>query len=286
MGEKISLPIIQKKEINMNSQRDQVALAIQQAAANGHLTPGSSQTLLANLHGNGIPKTLGVQIPLLESGIPVVTLLVVDETGTMIGFETVVVDGINGAAKDFRKMMEKTGQEIYFGVAVFSVIDGQPNFRVLRDFIHVQDFVDLAYSEYKPNGRTPLNDATFDGITQTMVFGSSAFAYGATGVHEVVAVLTDGLNNESKRTAEEVARFLSELNQKPNFTAAFIGVGAEDFTSVAQSMGFLDGNILPVEKTVGGLAKALKLYSSSVVSKSQQVNTGQKTTSGNFFTNI
>lgn len=269
-----------------DSQQQQVASAIAQAAAFGHITPGSSQTLLKNLGGSNIPRTIGTQIPLMESQIPVVTHLIVDSTGTMGGFETVVIEAINETAEDFKKMRKKTGQEIYFAVSEFSARQGLPFLRVIRDFVHVQDFVDLATGEYVANGMTPLNDAAFDGTTQTMVFGSSAFAYGATGVQEVTALLTDGLENASSRSAAEVARFLSELNQKPNFVAAFIGVGTEDYFSVAKSMGYLDGNILKVDQTASGLAKALKLYSSSVGARSQQMQAGQSTTSGNFFQNI
>lgn len=269
----------------MNS-HNQAANAIKQAASLSHISPTSSQTLLANLTASNIPKTIGSQIPLIESQIPVVAHLIVDSTGTMSGFEEVVVKEINSVAKDFEKMMLKTGQEIFFAVSEFSARHGLPHLRVIRDFVHVQDFVPISLAEYTADGRTPLNDATFDGITQTMVFGTTAFTYGATGVQEITAVLTDGIENESKRSASEVAGFLSELNQKPNFVAAFIGVGREDFHSVARSMGFLEGNILKVEQTAGGLAKALKLFSSSVGFRSQQVQVGQQTTSGNFFQQV
>lgn len=144
----------------------------------------------------------------------------------------------------------------------------------------------MTVSDYNTDGMTPLNDATMDGITQTMAFGSSVFSFGATGVQEVTIVISDGQDNDSQRSADDVARLLKELNTKPNFVAAFIGVGNFPYEAVAKSMGFLDGNIIAVDKTVSGITHALKLVSSSVGSRSQKSLANQPVSSGDFFATI
>ncbi len=194
---------------------------------------------------------------------------------------------VKDTAADFKNMRLKTGQEIYLSVKVFAqMYDGSSIITVLQDFVHIQDFIDLVPSDYRPSGDTPLFDAYYDGVTQTMAFGASAFSFGALGVEEITIMLTDGRNNASvTRTAQDVADFLVELNTRPNFVAAMIGLGSYDYASVGKSMGLLDGNILEVDKTATGIAKALKLVSSSVGSRSQSKMANQPVSSGGFFTN-
>ena len=274
----------------MDSQ-SKVALDIQQALAGGHLTPSSSQTLLANLQGSGIPKTLGVQIPLMESFIPLIFNLVIDVTGSMSGYETVVVNAVNAMLDDIEKMMGKTGQEIYVRITVFSILNGMENIRVIRDFIHVQDCQRLTSVDYVPNGLTPLFEGIYDGVIATSTFGASAFSYGATGVQEVTVILSDGHeyhpNIAPVRTNDEVRRLLKELNSKPHFTVAFVGVGDEaDFRQVALDAGIPEGNIVTVEKSMKGITHALMLVSSSMGAKSKGMQSQKTAVNTNFFTNI
>lgn len=264
-----------------------VTQAIQTAVKKDHITLTSSQQILANLTAANLPKTIGSQIPKLEGQMPIVLNFLVDRTGSMKGFEAVVVKAINNTAADFKKMRLKTGQEIYLSVKTFAqMYDGSPIITVLQDFVHIQDFIDLVESDYRPEGDTPLFDAYYDGVTQTMAFGASAFSYGAFGVEEITIVLTDGRNNASvQRTDQDVADFLVELNTRPNFVAAMIGLGTYDYFSVGKGMGLLDGNIIAVEKTDTGITKALKLVTSSVGSRSQSKMAKQPLSSGGFFTN-
>ncbi len=273
------------------SDQDQVSLAIQQAAASGHLTPASSQTLLANLHGSGIPKTIGVQIPLMESMLPLVFNLVIDVTGSLSGYEDVVINAVNAMLEDIEKMRKKTGQEIYVRITVFSILSGMKNVRVIRDFVHVQDCQKLTSVDYIPDGWTPLYEGIYDGVIATSTFGASAFSYGATGVQEVTVILSDGReyhpNIVAVRTNDDVRRLLGELNSKPHFTIAFVGIGNEtDFRQVALDAGIPDGNIVTVERSMGGITRALMLVSSSMGAKSQGMQNQQAPVNSNFFTNI
>ncbi len=269
--------------------KNQVSVDIQAALSAGHLTPISSQTILANLNATTIPATIGDQISRLESTLPVVLNLVLDTTGSLDGYEQIMVDAINDTKTDFIKMRTKTGQEVYMRITEFSERGG-PNIRILRDFIHVQEMDDLTLQDYQANGMTPLYEAVYDGVTATTIFGASAFAYGATGVQEVTVILSDGIDNplnRSSRTRSEkdVRGLLKELNTKPHFVCAFVGVGNEDdFRAVALGMGILDGNILTVDKTKGGITKALKLVSSSIGSRSQTIQAGAVVSSNNLFT--
>ncbi len=255
----------------MDSNSSQAQQAIVAAANAGHFNQISSQALLSNLNANTVPSTIGTQVQLLETVAPLILNLVIDSTGSLGGFEATIVKAINDTVGDFKKMRIKTGQEMYLSIKEFSSRHNYPQYlRVIQDFIHVQDYVELTINDYNTDGATPLRDATIDGVTQTMAFGASTFAYGATGVQEVTIIISDGDDNASTHSAADVARFLVELNSQPNFVAAFIGVGNYPWAAVAKSMGFLDGNVLPVDKTDAGITKALKLVSSSVGSHSQK----------------
>ena len=267
------------------SNADQAQQAIIAATSAGHLNQISSQALLANLNANTVPSTIGTQVQLLETTTPLVLCIVVDSTGSLAGFEDIIVKALNNTVGDFKLMRNKTGQEMYLCIIEFSNRGTGQYMRVIQDFIHVQDYCELTINDYQTAGRTPLNDATIDGITRTMAFGASTFAYGATGVQEVTIIITDGDDNDSQRTPADVAHFLVELNTKPNFVAAFVGVGNFPWMAVAKSMGFLDGNIVTVDKTATGIAKALKLYSSSVSSRSAASQAGKPVSSSGFFVN-
>ncbi|MEK7070819.1 MAG: hypothetical protein AAB966_03355 [Patescibacteria group bacterium] len=256
-----------------------VASSIQAAANAGHLTPISSQTILNNLNATTVPASIGDQISKMETDIPIVLELQIDESGSLEGYESVIVDAINDTIDDFVRMRAKTGQEIYLRITVFSQRNGVPNVRVLQDYIHVQDCPKLTVADYRPNGMTPLNEAMYDGATATSAFGATLFANGATGVQEVVIILSDGLDNPSGkpvRSLSEFRRLLLELNTKPHFTFGFVGIGDEaNFRAFALSAGVPDGNIVTVDKTKSGLTKAFKLISSSMGSKSHSIQTGQ-----------
>jgi hypothetical protein len=269
----------------MNSQSQNAAItnAIGTATRKGHLTPISQQALLANLNATTIPSAIGDQVDMLESTIPCVVHIVVDSTGSLgpdrstghPGYEKIVVDAINSAVKDFVKMMDKTGQEIYLQVTEFSVRGGQSDIRIVRDFIHIQDFANITLADYQADGMTNLFDATFDGVTATSVFGASLFSRGATGVQEITVIISDGFNNAGSRSAADVSRFLLELNSKTHFVCAFVGIGEEaDFRKIARGMGIPDGNIITVDKSLGGITHALKLVSSSVGNHSQAALAG------------
>ncbi len=281
----------------MDSQNQAIVTAINTAAKARHLTPISQQALLANLNATTIPSAIGDQVDKLESAVPCVVHIVVDSTGSLgpdrssghPGYEKIVVDAINSAVKDFVKMMDKTGQEIYLQVTEFSVRGGQSDIRIIREFIHIQDFAPITLADYQADGMTNLFDATFDGVTATSVFGASLFSMGATGVQEITVIISDGFNNAGTRKAVDVSRFLLELNSKTHFVCAFVGIGDEaDFRKIALGMGIPDGNIITVDKSLGGITHALKLVSSSVGSHSQAAaaNGGKSQSNVNFFTSV
>ncbi len=261
--------------------------SIIKAAQRRHLTQISSQSLLANLNATTMPATIGEQVNKVESGIPCIVNLVIDSTGSLDGYEPIIVKAINDTMRDFQDLRDKTGQEIYVQVMEFSQRPGLENIRIITSWIHVQDFVDLTISDYTTDGLTPLNQATYDGATSTTVFGASLFTHGATGVQEITIVISDGMNNVWNVDTATVKSFLKELLIKPHFVPAFIGVGNEaNFRRVALELGFPDGNILTVDKTAGGIVKALKLVSSSVGGHSQSVQSGVQPANTTFFGSV
>lgn len=282
----------------MNSQGNSQGLAgaIDIALQGKHLTKISSQTLLANLNATTIPASIGEQVEKLGTAMPCLVHLVIDSTGSIgpdpytnsPGYEQAIIDAVNSAVKDFEKMMDKTGQEVYVQVTEFSERTGETNnIRILREFTHVQDFEPITSRDYRADGNTPLFSATYDGVIATSVFGASLFSVGATGVQEITVIISDGQNNVWDKRAEDVSSLLRELNTKQHFVCAFVGVGNEDeFRKIARSMGIPDGNIITVHKSLEGITKALKLVVSSVGSHSQQVNAGQQPANTSFFSSV
>ena len=146
-------------------------------------------------------------------------LIIVDESGSMSGLEKVTIGGINETIATIRKAQEDFAdtQQHYLTLVTFDAHGGGvPPIRIHIDampIVAVHDF-----NDYKPYGGTPLFDAM--GETLTRLHERIKDNENATGV---VTVITDGMENASRKWTGKALRKLIEQLKEEGWSFSYMG---------------------------------------------------------------
>jgi hypothetical protein len=91
-----------------------------------------------------------------------------------------------------------------------------------------------------------------------------------TPVSNVVVIITDGLDEGSRKyKAGDCVKLIKDV-MREQFSIVFVGVGNKyDFESVAKDMGIPKGNVLTVDSTPSEIRKACQMVSQSIIKASQ-----------------
>ena len=146
-------------------------------------------------------------------------LIIVDESGSMSGLEKVTMDGINETIATIKKAQEEFAdtQQHYLTLVTFdSHGGGVPPIRTHIDAVPIVAVND--FKDYKPYGGTPLFDAM--GETLTRLYERIKDNENATGV---VTVITDGMENASRKWTGEALRRLIEQLKEEGWTFSYMG---------------------------------------------------------------
>lgn len=147
-------------------------------------------------------------------------LIIVDESGSMSGLRDVTLSGINEtlntireAQKEFSEVQEHFVTLVTFDErnnrhvpAVRTIIDAEPALKVGK------------FSDYRPQGCTPLYDAMGNSLTSLRETINDD--ENATGV---VTILTDGLENASRQWRVDELRRLIEQLKEEGWTFSYMG---------------------------------------------------------------
>lgn len=139
--------------------------------------------------------------------------LVIDRSGSMQGMRSVVVDGVNKFLAAQRKLAgECRVTVVFFGDSVDPVLTDAP----------LAEVRDIGLADYRPCGGTPLYDA----MCQTIDYLGARLALlpepHRPGLVTVLTV-TDGEENTSKCTSQDVAWRIKEQRDRYGWVFQFIG---------------------------------------------------------------
>jgi hypothetical protein len=146
-------------------------------------------------------------------------LIIVDESGSMSGLEKVTVGGITETIATIKKAQEDFGdtQQHYLTLVTFDSGSGnEPPIRTHFDDVPIVTVDD--FTNYHPRGCTPLFDAM--GETLTRLHESIKDNANATGV---VTVITDGMENASRKWTGNALRHLIEQLKEEGWTFSYMG---------------------------------------------------------------
>lgn len=147
-------------------------------------------------------------------------LIIVDESGSMSGLRNVTLSGINETINTIREAQKEYGevQEHFITLVTFDERNDRntPAVRTIIDAAPASSVED--FSDYRPQGCTPLYDAMGDSLSKlrNKISGDED----ATGV---VTVLTDGLENASRKWRVDELRKLIEQLKEEGWTFSYMG---------------------------------------------------------------
>lgn len=156
-------------------------------------------------------------------------IIIVDESGSMLGLEKATLGGIKETINSIRSAQELYGetQQHYLTLVTFDSpgLHNKPIRLMIDDMPidHVKDF-----TEYSPCGCTPLYDAV--GSTLKYIYEKIKDNSNATGV---VTIITDGMENSSREwNTNGLSQFIEQLTEM-GWTFSYMG-STHDVKTVTQ----------------------------------------------------
>lgn len=146
-------------------------------------------------------------------------LIIVDESGSMGGLEKVTIGGINETIATIKKAQEDFAdtQQHYLTLLTFDTGGhGQPPIRLHMAAMPISQVTD--FNDYHPRGGTPLFDAMGESLTRLhehIKDDENATA--------VVTIITDGMENASRKWTGEALRHLIEQLKEEGWTFSYMG---------------------------------------------------------------
>lgn len=166
-------------------------------------------------------------------------VILMDESGSMSGFGESVVTSVNEFIHDFKKDQETKITLVWF--------DRHPGISRTRFKVKskkASDVKQLKITDYKPRGLTPLNDAVMDVVEylDKKVGDGGAF----------VTIITDGLENASETSSEEVKKALKK-REKQGWLFVYLGAN-QNAEEAARRIGLAKkGQAFNFNPTGGGM---------------------------------
>ena len=201
---------------------------------------------------------------IVATDVTLITLLI-DASSSIAarGLEDAVRQGQNLLVDAFAGSRER--ESILLALWTFN--DGLD---VLHSYVPVEDAVRLDSSNYRGTGATRLYDTWCDGLMANVAYAQRLRDSG-TPCRSIVAVITDGEDVGSRRSARDCARLSRDLLASEQFVLAFVGVGADvDFRQVARDMGVPEGGIsIQAQATASTMRQVFQMVSRSAIRASQ-----------------
>ena len=183
-------------------------------------------------------------------------LIIVDESGSMSGLEKVTMDGINETIATIKKAQEDFAdtQQHYLTLVTFDAHGGGvPPIRTHIDAVPIVAVKD--FKNYNPYGGTPLFDAM--GETLTRLYERIKDNENATGV---VTVITDGMENSSRKWSGEALRKHIERLKEEGWSFSYMG-SCHDVVEVTMKLSI--DHVMEFDHDVVGAANTWHRDSSS-----------------------
>ncbi len=147
--------------------------------------------------------------------------ILMDESGSMMGLEEAVIGGCN---QFMHEAADVAGARVW--LAMFDATPEEPRTRFKVRRKRVAKMRPLVPGDYRPRGMTPLNDAIVDSVVALDK---------ATEKDDTVflAIITDGLENASETSTDEVRRLL-EKREAAGWGIVFLGANQDTIRTAAE----------------------------------------------------
>jgi hypothetical protein len=177
--------------------------------------------------------------------------VVLDESGSMASKREETIRGLNKYIED----LQKSGQDMILTIFRFNSYHCLP----VRS-CPVSQATSLTEKEYEPDGMTPLYD----------VLGSVLENPSDTDNHTIFVIITDGLENDSKRfNREQISKLIGHLQEVHKWEFVYLGANQDAWVAGAQ-IGIHQHNTMKwnpnqTRRMYHGLSGATVAYAANVV---------------------
>lgn len=200
-----------KEAVNVSDVSNEISKTESQEV-NGEPTEKFEETCSAQKEGGHAPECAkdDGQSTLVKNKI--YNMLIVDESGSMSGLTQVTLSGVNEILNTIREAQKKHVDVQQHFITIVTFDERNDNkvlpIRTIWNALPITEVSD--FKDYRPHGCTPLYDAIGDSLRN--LHEKIKNDEDATGV---VTILTDGLENASRRwNAIEVKRLIEQLKEE------------------------------------------------------------------------
>ena len=194
---------------------------------------GSSDTPEDNQKAKNSKESFGFtdKYPRKDGEKRIYNLIILDESGSMSCIRTEAFNGANMTIDSIRRAQtENPDDNQMLCFVTFDSDAGRDPVRVIIDCEKIQDTKNITPDQYKPYGMTPLLDAIGMSVTSLQKLVKE-------GDNVLVTVITDGMENSSRRYNPGQIRELTESLSQKNWVFNYIGAN-QDSEMSASSLGF------------------------------------------------
>jgi len=224
------------------------------------------------LAGTGTFSFSAIRPDELEATEYTLATVVVDETGSVYGYEDQLLEMLKAVVQACKK--SPRAENLMFRAVAFNDVT-----REIHGFKPLDNVDQNRYAPLVPDRLTALYDATYEAVGATSQYGANLVNYDL-DINGIIFIITDGYDNQSKLKAENVAQKVKEARKNEDMgpiTTILIGINAkeykrqlEKFKTKAELTQYIDaGDVTPES-----LAKLGAFISKSISCQSQALGSG------------
>lgn len=255
--------------------RNEVNELLEEAHAEGVLSPASLQTLTVVDLGAQIQAGLGIAVDDVQASQVVLLTMMPDDSGSLreAGNEKAVCDGHNLVLEALTASHQRDAI-----LAHTRYLNGS----VLFPYRPIDQAIRMSAGNYQAIHGTPLYDQSVV-LLGSVLAKAQDFARNGVVARSVTLLITDGADQHSTRCrARDVAALVRDLSRAEAHIVAAMGIhdGSTPFREVFREMGIEDRWILTPGNDPGEIRRAFQVFSQSAVRASQAASFSQAAIAG------
>ncbi len=189
-----------------------------QSAQDDGLTDDTIGLMIANLNGPAVITAVHTPLDQLASNEVTLAMNIIDMSGSMSAHANDLIRAYN---EDYLEALRNSSSADDILVSTILFDD---KVETLHGYLPLEDVPALDNNTYAPDYTTALYDAVAAGITNMLLYAQQLRSSGVM-VRGIIMVYTDGADNASKQTAQDIQKSASDLLNQEIYSLALVGFG-------------------------------------------------------------
>lgn len=212
-----------------------------------------------------------------QSNSKLYVAMVLDQSGSMQRGARETIDGFN---EQMQAVKQNASDDIDVEV-IFTTFDSTA--RINKQFINLNEMVELTEKQYRPNGLT----AMYDGVGLTIDALRARPDINDPNTKVLMVILSDGCENASRKyTQERVAELIQDVKATERWTITYMGAN-QDLSDITDKLNIDKGNTVVFDaSSAEGYQKGAVMRSMATAAYMDTVVGGNVTASADFYSNL